>query len=98
MMSDMISSIPSQTDFSGLNGAKDLHLSSFLQINTFSNKRTQVAKRLVHLKKHKKISQERKRRQSWEGRRARVERVMSFLRRRNRQTKTYKLHFERQFM
>ena len=50
----MISSIPSQADFSGLNGAKDLHLSSFLQINTFSNKRTQVAKRLVHLKKHKK--------------------------------------------
>ena len=46
----------------------------------------------------KKNSQERKRRQSWEGRRARVERVMSFLRRRNRQTKTYKLHFERQFM
>ena len=93
----MISSIPSQADFSGLNGAKDLHLSSFLQINTFSNKRTQVAKILVN-ENDQKNSQERKRRQSWEGRRARVERVMSFLRRRNRQTKTYKLHFERQFM
>ena len=91
-------SIPPQADFSGLNGAKDLRLSSFLQINTFSNKRTQVPKIMVNENDHKKNSQERKRRQSWEGRRARVERVMSFLRRRNRQTKTYKLHFERQFM
>ena len=94
----IFSSIPYQADFSGLNGAKDLRLSSFLQINTFSNKRNQVLKRVVHLKKPKMTLKERERRQTWEGRRARVERVMSFLRRRNRQTKTYKLHFERQFM
>ena len=36
-----------QADFSGLNGAKDLRLGSFLQINTFSNKKGQVPKRFV---------------------------------------------------
>ena len=91
------SPIPLQADFSGLNGAKDLRLSSFLQINTFSNKKNQVLKS-QNPKMTLNMSQERERRQTWEGRRARVERVMSFLRRRNRQTKTYKLHFERQFM
>ena len=46
-----ISYIHSQADFSGLNGAKDLRLSSFLQINTFSNKKNQVLKRLQFVSK-----------------------------------------------
>ena len=61
MMSDMISLNPSQADFSGLNGAKDLHLSSFLQINTFSNKRTQVAKKISLFQKLKMTKKTRRR-------------------------------------
>jgi hypothetical protein len=33
---------PPQADFSGLNGAKDLRLGSFLQINTFAMEAEQV--------------------------------------------------------
>ena len=87
-----------QADFSGLNGAKDLRLSSFIQFNTFANEQQGGRKKrqtpAVWEAKVERVRDARVERV----REARVDRVMDFLRRRKRQEITYQLHFERQFM
>jgi len=86
----------SEADFSGLNGARDLRLSSFLQVNTFTTVKDQVRQRRQAPESWPaRVAQVQ---EDWPGTVARVDRVINLLRRRNRQTTTYKLHFERQFM
>lgn len=72
-------------DFSGINGGKNLHVSSFLQANTFKFE----------------DSSGRRRREAdvVEARVQKVDRVLSLLSsRRNRQNQVYQLSFERQFL
>lgn len=86
----------SEADFSGLNGARDLRLSSFLQINTFTTVKDQGRQRRQAPESWPaRVAQVQG---EWPATVAKVDRVINLLRRRNRQTTTYKLHFERQFM
>ena len=74
-------SFSDKADFSGINGVKDLKLSSFLQVNEMSIDFSDISRTKREAR-----------------RKARVDKVISLLTRRNRQNETYKLHFERQFM
>lgn len=72
-----------KADFSGLNGARDLKLASFLQVNTFRNELDQVRRRRQGRGEQGKDP---------------VLEMLSRRNRKNRQDVTYQIHFERQFM
>lgn len=77
------SAFSDEADFSGINGARNLHISSFFQVNKFS---------------FESPSREKREAEFVEARVRKVDRVISMLSRRNRQNEIYQLSFEREFL
>ena len=77
------SAFSDKADFSGINGAKNLHISSFFQANKFS---------------FGSESREKREAEVVEARVRQIDRVITMLSRRNRQNEIYPLSFDREFL
>ena len=77
------SAFSDKADFSGINGAKNLHISSFFQANKF---------------RFRSDSREKREAEVIEARVRQVDRVITMMSRRNRQNEIYPLSFEREFL
>lgn len=77
------SAFSDKADFSGINGAKNLHISSFFQANKFSLRSESRDKREAEVV---------------EARVRQIDRVITMLSRRNRQNEIYPLSFDREFL